>query len=78
MLRLKLVKEDDVRMYFEYYPEDKELSGRISIDKSNGNIELLQQAENDEFGGYKVHAVSKIREYFNEKAYKENQIVAWN
>lgn len=77
MLRLKLLNEYDNKIIYEYYPEDSNISGRISIDKKTGEIELIRQAENDKFGRYKVHAVSAIMNYFKSKNYKMNETIAW-
>ena len=77
MLRLKLDKTLDGKIVFNYYPEDKEEFGTITVDEKNGEIQILNQANNDEFGDYKVHAISKIREYIKNKEYQLDTIVAW-
>ncbi len=77
MLRLKMCGESENKIIYEYYPEDGEDCGRLSINKQSGKIELMQQADTDEYGSYKVHAVSTITKYYKQNNYLTNQIVAW-
>lgn len=77
MLKLKFISRDNGKIVFNYYPEGKEKYGSISINEETGEINILNMADNDEFGTYKIHAVKKMKEYFQNKNFLAEDIVAW-
>lgn len=77
MLKLKLMNRYDGKIVFNYYPDENNDFGTISINEGTGEISVLSKAENDEFGNYKVHAIKRIKEYFKNKNYLLEDIVTW-
>lgn len=77
MLKLKLINQYDGKIVFNYYPNGKSDFGTVSINESTGEIVVLTVAKNDEFGRYKIHAIKRIKEYFNNKNFMIEDIVAW-
>lgn len=76
MLILKLNSETEKKAIYYYYPEGKEVCGKVSINKMTGDVKP-EASENDEFGRYLMHAVKRVKEYFENGEYKENDMVAW-
>ena len=37
----------------------------------------MNVAKSDEFGRYKIHAIKRIKEYFGNKKFMTEDIVAW-
>ena len=77
MLTLKLISENEQELVFNYHPEGNSEFGTIVVNKRSEELHLLHDAENDEFGIYKVHAVSKIKEYLQNKVFLKETTVAW-
>lgn len=77
MLKLKVISRIAGKIVFNYYPEDKESFGIISVDESTGEMDVVRIAENDEFGRYKIHAIKRIREFLKGDTFATEDIVAW-
>lgn len=77
MLRLKLVEETSTKVVYNYFPEQEDNYGTVTLDKSNGEIIDVKIARNDEHKRYMHHAVSKIMEFFANGRYSNEEIVAW-
>ncbi len=77
MLVLKRVEWNDGKIVFNYYPEGKDSFGSISVDENSGELNVLRIAENDEFENYKVHAITRIREYFENRNFLQEDVVSW-
>ncbi|MDD6202469.1 MAG: hypothetical protein PUB13_05950 [Lachnospiraceae bacterium] len=77
MLKLKLMNKCDGKIVFNYYPEGKSDFGTVSINEKTGEIDIMNVAQNDEFGRYKIHAINRIKEYFENKKFVTEDIVAW-
>lgn len=76
MLKLKLINETANLLRYEYYPEGKESSGYIIVEKGKC-IKEFSKSENDEKGIYIRHALKRIREYISNSEYETQDIVAW-
>ena len=77
MLKLKLIERKNGKIVFNYYPEGKEECGSLSINEETGEINVMNMPESDEFGTYKIHAIKRIKEYFKNKNFQVEDIVAW-
>lgn len=77
MLLLKLIKETDAVVVYNYFPEQKEDFGTVTLDKKTGKITDIQISSNDMHKRYMYHAVSKICQFFESGMYKQEEIVAW-
>ena len=77
MLLLKLIKETDSMVVYNYYPEQKEEFGTVMLDKKTGEITDAKISSNDLHKRYMHHAVSKICQFFENGEYKQEDIVAW-
>lgn len=77
MLRLKLIEETSSKVVYNYYPEQEEECGTVTLDKITGKVIDVIIASSDSHQRYMHHAVSKITEFFQNGIYNEEQIVAW-
>lgn len=77
MLRLELINNNVNSATYNYYPEDKESYGTISINKKDGEIEIIKLADDDESRIYLRHAVSTIEKYLRNNEFMETDFVAW-
>ena len=77
MLKLKLINQHDGKIVFNYYPDGKDDFGTVSINERTGEVDVLSVAKSDEFGNYKIHAIKRIKEYFKNKNFILEDIVAW-
>ena len=62
---------------YNYYPEQKEEFGTVTLDKKTGEIADAQISSNDLHKRYMYHAASKVCQFFESGAYKQEDIVAW-
>lgn len=76
MLTLKLNSETEKNVIYNYYPEGKTVCGKVSINKITGDIKP-EISENDELGRYLMHAIKRVKEYFENGEYKKSDMVAW-
>lgn len=76
MLILRLISETGKSVEYNYYPEGKKIYGKVVIDKITGDISTVCSAD-DEFGRYLMHAVKRIKDYFEEGEYRAEDMVAW-
>lgn len=77
MLRLKLIRDDEQEVIYNYYPENKNEFGTISVNKNTGEVKIISEVEKDKFCIYRNHALSKIRECQRKGAFIRESIVAW-
>lgn len=77
MLRLELVDNMQGEIIYNYFPEEKEEYGTISMNKETGQLEIKKISENDSHRRYLFHAMKRIEEYFTEKRFLEKDVVAW-
>lgn len=77
MLLLKLVEETSSKVVYDYFPEQKENFGTITIDKITGEVTDVKVSSNDLHERYMHHAVSRIIEFFKNGTYNKEDIIAW-
>lgn len=77
MLLLKLVAEKDSEVVYNYFPEQGEESGSVTVNKKTGEIADAQVASNDLHRRYLHHAVTKIVEFSEKGIFEDEVIVAW-
>ena len=77
MLRLELVFNSKNEAVYDYFPEGKQESGTVSINKDTGEFAVKKIAVNDNHKRYLSHAISRIEKYFKEKNFREKDTVAW-
>lgn len=77
MLILKLIAEKASEVEYNYFPEQGEQSGSVTINKNTGEILDVQIALNDLNRRYLHHAVSKIIEFSEKGIFEDEVIVAW-
>ena len=77
MLRLKLVENTSSKVVYHYFPEDKEIHGTVSLDKSRGDVLDVSIAENDVFNRYMHHAVSKVTQFIEKNEFPKEEVIAW-
>ena len=77
MLRLKLVKNTNSKVVYNYFPENEDKYGTVTLDKSNGDVINVVIAENDSFNRYMHHAVSKVIKFIENNSFPEEETVAW-
>ena len=77
MMVLKLVNETATEATYNYHPEGKEVFGVLTVNKNNGDIAVIEVAENDEFRRYLGHAAPKIKEFYDTTIYEKEVLVAW-
>lgn len=78
MLRLKLVKKVQDEMVYNYFPEQKEEYGTVSISEDTGEMKIRKISPNDAHRRYLFHAVNRIEDYLAEKSFPESDVVAWH
>ncbi|MGN0348230.1 MAG: hypothetical protein ACI4DR_01705 [Roseburia sp.] len=74
---MKLVEETSTKVIYNYFPEQEDNCGTVTLDKFNGEIIDAKIACNDEHKRYMHHAVSRIIEFFKNGTYKMEDVVAW-
>lgn len=77
MLVLKLVNNTDKKATYNYYPEGKEEFGVLSVNKVNGDINVDEVSNGDEFRRYIGHAVPKLKTFFKSGVYETEAMIAW-
>lgn len=77
MLLLKLVQETNSVVVYNYFPEQKDDYGTVTLDKCTGEISDVKVSRNDLYERYMHHAVSKVVEFFKNGTYKQEEVVAW-
>lgn len=77
MLTLLLTEISEESAQYRYFPEGKGQSGELLLNRTNGNIEILQRADNDEFDIYLHHAVASLGKYHKNGIFPKEDVVAW-
>ncbi len=57
---MKLINQYDGKIAFNYYPDEKDDFGTVSINENTGEVDVLTVAKSDEFGSYKIYAIKSI------------------
>lgn len=77
MLRLKLIEETNSKVVYDYFPEQEDEFGTVTLNKLTGEIIDVKIASNDEHERYMHHAVSKVIDLFKNGSYSKEVVVAW-
>ena len=77
MLRLELARKTDNEVVYNYFPEQENKYGSITINEDTGNIIDFKIASNDKHRRYFQHAIARIEKYIENKSYQEKDVVAW-
>lgn len=77
MLQLVLTIETNKEVAYNYFPEQGEEYGTITINKITGDIINVEKARSDKFGTYLGNALARIKKYVANNCYLEKDIVAW-
>lgn len=77
MLKFKMIKNDSNLVSYLYFPEGKEPSGKITIDKKEGTVVEQIIANTDEFKRYFFHMLEKIEEFIENNRFEENGTIMW-
>lgn len=77
MLLLKLLEESDSEVVYSYFPEMREYSGTVKINKIIGEVIDVQIADNDTHERYMHHAVSKIVSFYEKGNFPKEDVVSW-
>lgn len=78
MLRLELIKETRTEVVYNYFPEQENEYGTVTIGKSSGEVIDAKISSNDTHHRYLHHAVSRIGGYIEDGIYMQNEVVAWH
>lgn len=76
MVLLKLLELTEHKVIYEYFPEGKEISGKVELNLVTGERRIIEKAEGY-MSSYAFHALKKIEEYCDTGDFKESGIVAW-
>ena len=77
MLRLELVEESEMEVIYNYFPEQSDTYGIITVNKISSEIVVVKTASGDAHKRYLHHAVARIEKYVTNKCYLESDIVTW-
>lgn len=77
MLKYNLVRDDESKLIYEYFPEGKEPSGFVSYSKITGECKIEELSDNDRHQRYALKMLKKIREFANNQMFKTEGVVAW-
>lgn len=72
-----MVDNDDNKVSYVYFPEGREPSGKITINKKDGTIVEQIIAKSDEFKRYFFHMIEKIEEFIENKRFEEEGTIMW-
>lgn len=77
MLTYKLNKTVGDLILYHYYPQGNGDAGLISIHKKTGEITIVEPS-NDDFGNrFAFKLIKRLKEFFEDKAYKQEGTIAW-
>lgn len=77
MLRFILIENNKDYVSYRYFPEGREPSGVISVNKSSKDIIELSIAPKDTFKRYFFHMLRRIESFIDSGKYEEQGIIAW-
>ena len=78
MLKFKMVENNDDIVSYRYFPENKEDSGFLTVNKKDGSVIKQQIAKSDEFKRYFFHMLDRIEEFIERNKFVEEGIIAWH
>lgn len=77
MLKFEKVNNDDNSVSYLYFPEGREPSGKITINKNDGTVVEQIVAKSDEFKRYFFHMYEKIEEFIENNQFEEKGTIMW-
>lgn len=77
MLSYKLHKIENGLNYYKYYPQGSENAGTVTINTKTGETAIIKPSEDDFGNRFAFKLVKRLKEFFEEKAFKEEGIIAW-
>lgn len=77
MLRYKLVSNDGSVMIYHYMPEGNGKPGVVSINVKNGETDVLEVSPDDIGSRYAYKLANRLEEFFEQKAMREEGVIAW-
>ena len=76
MVTFRLLEKTDHKVIYEYFPEGKEISGKVELDLDTGERKIIEKAEGY-MSSYAFHALSRIEKYRQAGEFKETGMAAW-
>lgn len=78
MLRLKNIVKNDTQISANYYPEDSDTNGFVSVDIKSGEILDSDTTSYDEpFNAYLSHAVQALNKMVDLDSLPSEKVVMW-
>lgn len=77
MLTYKLYKTDGDIVFYHYFPEKTGEAGVISINKDTGETTIVKQSGDDFGNRYAFKLIKRLKDFFEDKTYKQDGIIAW-
>ena len=77
MLRLKLIRKNDLEVVYDYLPEQGDKKGTVTLNITSGEVKNVVSADNDPTERYMHRAVSAIIKYYEMGKFPEEDVVAW-
>ena len=78
MLRLRNIVKSDTQISADYYPEDSEVKGFVSVDIESGEILDSDTTSYDEpFNAYLSHAVQALSKMADSDTMPPEKVIMW-
>ena len=77
MLKYKLVDDNSKTLVYHYFQNGNEKPGRVKVDKTNGQIDVIEQSESDFRNRFAFKVVDRLEEFYQTGDYKSEGTIAW-
>lgn len=77
MVIFKLLEETENTAIYEYFPENEDKFGKVSINKLTGEPSIILPAENDRHRKYACKVIRRLIEFQKNNKYEKSGLVAW-
>ena len=77
MLKYELDSRNGDVMVYRYMPEKTGKPGFVSINVENGETEVIEVSPDDVGNLYAYKLINRLEEYLEQKAMREEGVVAW-
>ena len=77
MLKYELIEDNSKYTAYKYYPENKDKSGILVVNKADKEIVRMELAPNDEFRWYALKLYKRIKEWLDEEDLPQTGKIAW-
>lgn len=77
MLKYKMVNDNGKMIEYHYFQKDNEKTGKVTIDKTNGQIELIEPSESDFGNRFANKLIDRLEYFYKTGDYKNEGIIAW-